>query len=188
MLSRLLTRADGRPAGSDGLEIAPMHRRHLRDVMPIEQGAYPTPWSRNVFESELDQVGNGSRYYVVARRDRELVGYAGLWFVPDPDGDQAHVTNIVVAPSARRERVGTRLMLDLAHRAIDRGCVSWTLEVRASSHGAQELYRSFGFAPAGVRKRYYDNTEDAIVMWCHDIRSDAYRERLRQLAEQDGTP
>jgi [ribosomal protein S18]-alanine N-acetyltransferase len=186
MLSRLLTRADGRPAGPDGLEIAPMHRRHLRDVMPIELGAYPTPWSRNVFESELDQVGNGSRYYVVARRERDLVGYAGLWFVPDPDGDQAHVTNIVVAPSARREHVGTRLMLELSHRAIDRGCVAWTLEVRASSHGAQELYRAFGFAPAGVRKHYYDNTEDAIVMWCHDIQSEAYRERLKRLGEPNG--
>ena len=43
-----------------------------------------------------------------------------------------------------------------------------------SSTGAQELYRTFGFAPAGMRKRYYENTEDAIVMWCHDIRSDDY--------------
>jgi [ribosomal protein S18]-alanine N-acetyltransferase len=187
ILSRLLPRSDVRPAGPDGLEIAPMQRRHLRDVMPIEQGAYPTPWSRGVFESELDQVGNGSRYYVVARRNRELMGYAGLWFVPDPDGDQAHVTNIVVAPSARRQHVGTRLMLDLARRAIDRGCVAWTLEVRASSHGAQELYRAFGFVPAGVRKRYYDNTEDAIVMWCHDIQSDGYRERLHRLALPGGS-
>ena len=186
VLSRLLTRSDGRPVPVDGIELVSMQRRHLRDVMPIEQAAYPTPWSRNVFESELDQVAHGSRYYVVARRDRELVGYAGLWFVPDPDGDQAHVTNIVVAGSARRNRIGTRLMLDLAHRAIERGCVSWTLEVRASSHGAQELYRSFGFAPAGVRQRYYDNSEDAIVMWCHDLQSAGYRDRLRRLAEGAG--
>ena len=32
----------------------------------------------------------------------------------------------------------------------------------------------FGFGPAGVRKRYYENTEDAIVMWCHDIRASEY--------------
>jgi ribosomal-protein-alanine N-acetyltransferase len=176
IVSRLLTRADGgarQPVSAPaGVEIVAMQRRHVREVMPIEQGAYPTPWSRNVFESELQQVATGSRHYVVARRDRELVGYAGLWFV----------TNIVVAPAARRSRVGTRLMLHLAARAIERGCVSWTLEVRASNHAAQELYRAFGFAPAGVRKRYYDNTEDAIVMWCHDLRSDDYRDRLQRLA------
>ena len=186
IVSRLLTRTDGgarQPVPSPAeVEIVAMQRRHLREVMPIEQGAYPTPWSRNVFESELQQVATGSRHYVVARRDRELVGYAGLWFVPDPDGDQAHVTNIVVAPAARRAHIGTHLMLHLAARAIERGCVSWTLEVRASNHAAHELYRSFGFAPAGVRKRYYDNTEDAIVMWCHDLRTDDYRERLQRLA------
>jgi ribosomal-protein-alanine N-acetyltransferase len=180
MLSRLLTRHD-EPA--DGrLQIVPMQRRHLREVMPIEEGAYPTPWSRTVFESELQQVPGGSRHYVIARRDRELVGYAGLWLVPDPDGPQAHVTNIVVAPPARRAGVASALMLELAERAIERGCVAWTLEVRASSTGAQELYRSFGFAPAGVRRRYYDNTEDAIVMWCHDIQSDEYRARLDDIA------
>jgi ribosomal-protein-alanine N-acetyltransferase len=187
IVSRLLTRVDPaarQPSTSapEAIDIVPMQRRHLREVMPIEHDAYPTPWSRSVFESELQQVATGSRYYVIARRDRQLIGYAGLWFVPDPDGDQAHVTNIVVAPTARRRRVGTRLMLDLAGRAIERGCVSWTLEVRASNHAAHELYRAFGFAPAGVRKRYYDSTEDAIVMWCHDLHSDRYRERLRHLA------
>jgi [ribosomal protein S18]-alanine N-acetyltransferase len=58
---------------------------------------------------------------------------------------------------------------------------AWTLEVRASSTGAQELYRRFGFAPAGVRKKYYENSEDAIVMWCHDIDSDEYATRLAGL-------
>lgn len=183
VLSRLLTRFDGDAPGS--VTIEPFQLRHLRDVMPIELRAYPKPWSRSVFESELRQVGSGSRHYIVARdrsRRRRVVGYAGLWFVADPDGDQAHVTNIVVAPDSRRLGVGTQLMLALARTAIGRGCAAWTLEVRASNAAAQELYRRFGFAPAGVRKRYYENTEDAIVMWCHDIQSDAYAERLRAIA------
>ena len=105
-----------------------------------------------------------------------------MWFVDDPDGDQAHVTNIVVDPQRRREGIAVRLLLALAERAIDRGCVAWTLEVRSSAEGAIELYRRFGFAPAGVRKRYYENDEDAIVMWCHDIHTPEYAERLRALA------
>ena len=187
VLSRLLTRFDGDHPGA--VTIEPFQIRHLREVMPIEQGAYPKPWSRPVFESELRQVASRSRYYIVARdrsRRRRVVGYAGLWFVHEPDGDQAHVTNIVVAPDARRMGVATRLMSALAGPAIDRGCVAWTLEVRASNIAAQELYRQFGFAPAGVRKRYYENTEDAIVMWCHDIQSEAYAQRLRSITGSDG--
>lgn len=182
VLGRLLQRE---PRGSDGaaggVAIEPLRRRHLDQVLAIERVSYPTPWSRSVFQSEIDQVRGGSREYVVARRGRAVVGYAGLWIVPDPDGDQAHVTNIAVRPDHRRGGVATALMLELARRAIQRGCTAWTLEVRASSTGAQELYRSFGFAPAGVRTRYYENTEDAIVMWCHDIHLPEYRDRLQEL-------
>ena len=51
--------------------------------------------------------------------------------------------------------------------------------MRAEQHGAQALYRRFGFAPAGVRQKYYENVEDAIVMWCHDIPSAEYRASAR---------
>ena len=94
------------------------------------------------------------------------------------------MTNIVVAPAVRRSGIGTLLMSDLATAARRRGCVAWTLEVRASNAAAQELYRRFGFVPAGVRTRYYENTEDAIVMWCHDLGGDAYAERLARLADE----
>ncbi len=177
----VLSRSGRGHAVVDGLAIEPMRKRHLRRVMPIERSAYPKSWSRSIFETELGHVPDGSRYYVVARLGREVVGYAGLWIVTDPDGDQAHVTNIVVAAPYRRQGIARRLMVHLADEAIDRGCVAWTLEVRASSTGAQELYRRFGFAPAGVRRRYYEHAEDAIVMWCHDIGAADYAERLESL-------
>lgn len=180
VVPRFLSRPQGN--SDDRFTIESMHRKHLRQILPLEQAAYPTSWSRSVFESELDQVGNGSRCYIVIRSAQRLVGYAGLWFVDDPDGGQAHVTNVVVDSDRRREGIATRLLLELAERAIERGCVAWTLEVRASSEGAIELYRRFGFAPAGVRKRYYENDEDAIVMWCHDIHTPEYADRLRALA------
>ena len=167
--------------GRGEVAIEPMRRRHLRAVMPIEFAAYDRSWSRSVFESELDQVRGGSRYYVVARRGRRVIGFAGLWFVDDPAGDHAHVTNIVVDRAERRGGVATELMLHLADHAIARGCVAWTLEVRASSTGAHELYRRFGFVPAGVRKDYYEHGEDAVVMWCHDIATPEYAERLESM-------
>ncbi len=179
VIPRRLVRADG--AAGDGIVIEAMKRRHLREVMPIEAGAYPKSWSRSVFEGEIDQVRHGSRYYVVAKDGRHVVGYAGLWIVNDPAGDQAHITNIVVDPDRRREGIASRLMVHLADAAIRRGCAAWTLEVRSSSTGAQDLYRRFGFAPAGVRRRYYDNVEDAIVMWCHDIQTPEYAARLQEL-------
>ena len=50
-----------------------------------------------------------------------------------------------------------------------------------SNTPAQELYRRFGFVPAGVRKKYYENVEDAMVMWCHEVSSFEYGARLRKI-------
>jgi ribosomal-protein-alanine N-acetyltransferase len=182
VIERLLRRDDGAALALGGLVIEPMQRRDLRrGVMAIESVSYPRPWSQGVFESELAQVRAGTRRYLVARRidgpgkgRGPVVGYAGLWF----SGDEAHVTNVAVEPAQQRTGVATALLVALAEAAIERGCIAWTLEVRVSSVGAQELYRRFGFNPAGVRARYYENTEDAIVIWCNDIQGEDYRALL----------
>ena len=173
VLARFLVRSV-----TGGVTIEPMRRRHVGQILAIERASYPRPWTTTVFHDELDQVGSGHRYYLVAKTGRAVVGYAGLMFV----ADEAHVTNVAVHPDHRRSGIATQLLGELAAVAIRRGCVAWTLEVRASSTGAQARYRACGFAPAGVRAKYYENTEDAIVMWCHDIQEPAYAERLAGLA------
>ena len=183
VIERLLGRESVRrprrsQADHDGVILRPMRRRDLRSgVMGVEGQAYPRPWSLGVFQSELDQVRSGTRHYLVAERQGTIVGYAGVWFT----AGEAHITNVAVLPDVRRRGIARKLMLAQADEVIDRQGTAWTLEVRVSSTGAQELYRHFGFAPAGVRKKYYENTEDAIVMWCHEIQSDAYRARLEEI-------
>ena len=176
VLSRLL----GRTGGDAELVVEPMRRRDVAAIETIEQVSYPRPWSPAVFHSEIEMARRGERHYLVARRDGALVGYAGLMFVV---GD-AHVTNIACAPSQQRSGVATRLLAELAWEAIRRDCSALTLEVRVSNVGAQALYHRFGFAPVGVRKNYYENVEDAIVMWCHDIADEPYRSRLAELCPE----
>ena len=158
------------------IEVGPMRRRHLREVAAIEQVNQPHPWSPEVFRKEL-AMGE-QRHYVVATRDRRVVGYGGLFFA----ADEAHVTNLSVADDARRQGVATHLMVALVDVALERGSTALTLEVRAGNTAAQGLYRRFGLAPAGVRKAYYQpNDEDALVMWAHEIDSPSYGERLARL-------
>ena len=160
------------------VRIVPMKRRHLRAVMRIEDQVYPRPWSLAVFHGEIG-AKDGSRLYVVAKVDSNVVGYAGLLYQLD-DG---HVTNVAVDPAHHRHKIGTRLMLTLARQARITGARNLTLEVRVSNRGAQLLYQSFGFAPVGMRQRYYEGVEDAIVMWANDIDGAAYGERLDAIEE-----
>jgi len=50
------------------------------------------------------------------------------------------------------------------HLAADSGMSWMTLEVRRSNQAAQNLYHKLGFIDVGYRKRYYENTEDALIM------------------------
>jgi len=156
--------------------LTPMKRRHLRQVLRIEGQVYPRPWSLSLFLSEIGT--RDGRYYIVAKVGSTVVGYAGLWL----SVDEAHVTNLAVDPAWQRLKIGTRLLLDLTHAARSLGYNAMTLEVRVSNTRAQEMYRKFGYAPAGVRRNYYtDTNEDAIVMWAHDLGSNEMTLRLRAI-------
>ena len=161
------------------LTLSAMRRRDLRQVMAIEHAVFPEPWSPAIFTSEL--ALRQGRAYRVAREGRTVVGYFGLMFVDD----EAHVTSVAVAPERQHQGVGTELLLAAVRIALDRGSRHVSLEVAASNARAQALYRRFGFAPVGVRKRYYQATgEDAYVMWAYDIDTPAYADRLAAIEAQ----
>ncbi len=154
--------------------ITTMRRKHLRSVLRIEEQTSSTPWSLGLF---LSEIRRDERDYVVALSadDDRVLGFAGLLYV----FGEGHVTTVAVDPNVQGGRIGTRLMLELLRRAIERGSDSITLEVRASNAAALALYRRFGFAPSGVRKDYYkDPTEDALILWVREIDGPDYAARL----------
>ncbi|HUQ39646.1 MAG TPA: ribosomal protein S18-alanine N-acetyltransferase [Acidimicrobiales bacterium] len=164
-----------RPEPIEGLDVqlVPMRRRHLRTVLRIEATVYPRPWSLSLFMSEL--ALRATRIYTVARAEGVVAGYAGLMLT----GEDAHVTTIAVDPAFHRNKIATRLMLFMARAARDKGCRNLTLEVRVGNEAAKDLYRQFGFLPAGIRKGYYAETnEDALVMWAENIDTGDYEARL----------
>ena len=140
-------------AGSLSLTVSPMRRRHLPEVLAIEAQVYPRPWSSRLFEDELERSG---RVYLVARLGATVVGYAGVLMIAD-DG---HIATIAVDPAWQRHGIARCLLVELVRQAMVLGACQLTLEVRVTNRGAQELYRSFGFAPGGARKAYYSDTDE----------------------------
>lgn len=153
-----------------------MEAEDVEAVLGLEQEIYPQPWSRQIFDEEMRQPG---RVYCVALVDGDIVGYGGCMVVVD----DAHVTTLAVHPTARRHRLGTRLMLELVATALGLGARHLTLEVRMSNRTAQRLYAKFGLAPVGVRKDYYRD-EDALIMWATDIDAPEYALRLASIEEE----
>jgi [ribosomal protein S18]-alanine N-acetyltransferase len=158
------------------LRIEKLKRRDLRHLLPIEATVFPEPWSVGVFNSEL-ALRHG-RLYRAAWAGDDMAGYIGFMIV----GDEAHITTIATAPAFQRRGVAKTLLIDGIGTLLPMGVKHLSLEVAAHNEPAQTLYRSFGFAPVGVRKNYYPVTgEDALVMWAYDIDTPEYAQRLEEL-------
>lgn len=129
-------------------------------IVEIEQEAFATPWTQEIFEHEM--AGNDYAHYIVAVADDEVIGHFGMWVVLD----ECHITNVAVRKHMRGHGIGEALMRKAIELCKANEVRLMTLEVRVSNHTAQNLYRKLGFQDGGIRKNYYtDDHEDALVMW-----------------------
>jgi len=140
------------------MKFEPLRYEHLRQMAQIEQEAFDQPWSERMF---IPEVEDENAYYLVGVRGDEVICYGGFHKVLD----EAHVTNIAVRADSRGRGIGTLLMSELIARARLMGVKYMTLEVRDNNENAIKLYKSFGFTVEGIRKRYYNNSRDALIMW-----------------------
>jgi ribosomal-protein-alanine N-acetyltransferase len=150
--------------------LRPLEEQDLDAVLAVEAASFVQPWSRRLFTDELAQPG---RRYVVADDAGTVCGYGGIMLA----GEEATVLTMAVAPDYRERGLASLLLMELVEMARRQDVRHLTLEVRESNLPALELYRKFGFEPAGIRKGYY-TTEDAVVMWAIDIDSTDYEGTL----------
>lgn len=145
--------------------LAPAIPTDLDEIMEIERSSFSSPWSRQVFVEEFDRSFS---FLVVLRDDGpaqaskagRVLAFINYWVVHD----EIHVLNIATHPNARRRGLARRLLDHAIQTGLSCAASLVTLEVRRSNTAAGEMYKGFGFKVVGVRKRYYEDAEDAIVM------------------------
>lgn len=141
------------------IEIRVLELSDLGAIEAIEQQAYPTPWSRSMFASELAKP---TSICLGAFEGEDLIGYV----INSRYVDAWHVMNVAVDPAHQRRGVATALLERLFELTRDDERRGYTLEVRVSNEDAIGLYEKLGFEPRGIRRGYYtDNREDAVIMW-----------------------
>jgi ribosomal-protein-alanine N-acetyltransferase len=137
-------------------------RDEIDAVLAIEEASFTSPWTKEMYLSELDNPDVSFFYLAKAPDSRQIVGFCSFWRVLD----ELHINNLAVAPAHRRAHVATALLTRVLEDGAKMGAVRATLEVRHSNEPAQRLYERFGFTVAGVRRAYYSNpVEDALVLW-----------------------
>jgi ribosomal-protein-alanine N-acetyltransferase len=135
-------------------------RRDIPEILVIEVAQFPEPWSRTMLLDEVTNVEN--RRYTVAVEGKTIVGYLGVMYVMD----ELHINTIGTLPGNEGRGVATSLMDEAWEDAKARDIARATLEVAVSNERAQALYARYGFRPVGIRKNYYERTqEDALILW-----------------------
>lgn len=140
--------------------IRTMQKGDVAAVAALEAQIFPMPWSAAGF---ADTLPREDIIFLVAYEQDELLGYVGIYCTLD----EGEITNVAVAPAARRRGIARALLTELKQQLACRNVARIVLEVRVSNEPAIRLYKQMGFSVLGVRKNFYEKpTEDAYIMAC----------------------
>ena len=98
--------------------------------------------------------------YIVAKNGNEIVGIAGIKIILN----EATIMNIVTKVDKRNLGIGSILLENLIILSKKSNCDLINLEVNENNLPAIHLYDKFNFKGIGLRKKYYNNKDNAILM------------------------
>lgn len=137
--------------------ISEMNLQDLEDIKDCLLINFDDFWSYNILKQELE---NGKSKYFVAKQENEIVGFAGIMLIID----EVSIMNIVVKKDKRNLGFGSLLLEKIIDFSKIHNATSITLEVNEKNIPAIKLYKKYGFKQVGLRKKYYNNEDDAILM------------------------
>ena len=138
------------------IEVYKMSLNDLENIKEILISDFDDFWNYSTFKEELS---NANSYYLVAKSDNEILGFAGIKTVLD----EADIMNIVVKKSKRKLGIGSLLLKNIIELCKKLNVSTLFLEVNEKNLPAISLYKKFGFKEIGFRKNYYKEN-NAIVM------------------------
>ena len=129
-----------------------------KSLATIEQSLFTDPRSETTFKSSIELDDNAVA--IVAEFGGVVIGYADVYKAYD----ELQLNNIAVLEQYRGNHIAEKMMQILIDTGRELDCQTITLEVRESNEPAIKLYEKCGFCKVGLRKNYYSDNENAILM------------------------
>ena len=139
------------------LQINQMNIEDLLEISQILYSDFDNFWTVETFKQELE---NPNTYYVVAKIDSEIVGFGGIYQILN----EMQLNYIVTKKEKRNLGIASQILDNLISFANNKNIEYITLEVNEKNTNAIKLYEKFGFKQIGLRKKYYNNIDNAILM------------------------
>ena len=138
-------------------KIERMNLNHVLLLQNVLDSDFDDFWSINTL---ITEIKNPNSYYIVATISSNIVGFAGVIQILD----KMELNYIVTKKDKRNLGIASCLLDNLIQYANNKNIKSIELEVNEKNTSAIKLYEKFGFIKNGLRKKYYNNTDDAILM------------------------
>lgn len=130
----------------------------INDVFNIEAQVFEDPWTVEMFENIFK---NNASSIAIARYNSKIIGFLVSTLVLD----ELQIDNLAVDKSFRNLGIASSLIKYLVKKSKSFNKIF--LEVSVNNFSALSLYRKLGFTKTYIRKKYYSNGDDAIVMVCN---------------------
>lgn len=136
--------------------IAKTNQEDLNEIFRMENAYFKKPWTLKQIK---DSYNNDTNLILVLKHD-EYSGFAIIAFIDTV----CEIYRIAVDESIRKLGFGTRLLDHICTISREKNCSSIILEVNETNHSALHFYQKNSFQIIDKRKKYYNNTDNAIVM------------------------
>lgn len=126
-------------------------------IVELEKRCLGTTLGREMLEADVESEMNHSYVYEESGR---IIGYVSLVF----DGYAVEILNFCVDIPYQNQGRGTRFLCEILDMYYRLNAISFILEVRRGNQRANHIYEKLGFQPLRLRKGYYADGEDAVVL------------------------
>lgn len=138
------------------IKIEKMTLNDLENIQNILISDFDDFWNYNILKDELESENS---IYIVAKSNKEIIGFAGIKILLD----EADIMNIVTKKIYRNQGIGTLLLTNLISISKNLNLHSLSLEVNEENKTAIHLYENLGFKNIGIRKNYYKSKNGKIM-------------------------
>lgn len=145
------------PKGKN-MEINKMEQSDLEQIKDCLTSDFDAFWTYDVLKDELSY--SNSKYIVAKTSNNTIVGFAGIKIILD----EAEIMNIVTKKSNRGKGIASLMLKHIISNCKNNNIKIINLEVNCQNTIAINLYKKYNFKEVGLRKKYYNNTYDAILM------------------------
>jgi len=134
-----------------------LKKEDITSIINLEKETLNTSLGENILN---DSINNSMAFFFVLEENDNILGYISTMF----DGEIVEILNFCVNKNYQHKGLGTKILSFIDNYFIKLNAKSIILEVKDKNLNAIKIYKKFGFKKIHVRKNYYSNGDDALIL------------------------